>query len=72
MSKIAFIGFGEVNTPVDVVVRKCAAAEAALKAEGLDLISVFPVADDYEEKQIGDVRRWKKITRDWQNLAKKQ
>ncbi len=54
MSKIAFIGFGEVNTPVDVVVRKCAAAEAALKAEGLDLISVFPVADDYEEKQIVD------------------
>ena len=54
MSKIAFIGFGEVNTPVDVVVRKCAAAEAALKAEGLDLISVFPVADDYEEKQSGD------------------
>ncbi len=54
MSKIAFIGFGEVNTPVDVVVRKCAAAEAALKAEGLDLVSVFPVADDCEEKQIGD------------------
>ena len=54
MSKIAFIGFGEVNTPVDVVVRKCAAAEAALKDEGLDLVSVFPVADDYEEKQIGD------------------
>ena len=54
MSKIAFIGFGEVNTPVEVVVRKCAAAEAALKAEGLDLFSVYPVADDYEEKQIGD------------------
>ena len=54
MSKIAFIGFGEVNTPVEVVVRKCAAAEAALKAEGLDLGSVYPVADDYEEKQIGD------------------
>ena len=54
MSKIAFIGFGEVNTPVEVVIRKCSAAEAALKAEGLDLVSVFPVADDYDEKQIGD------------------
>ena len=54
MSKIAFIGFGEVNTPVEVVIRKCAAAEAALKAEGLDLVSVYPVADDYEEKQIRD------------------
>ncbi len=54
MSKIGFIGFGEVNTPVDVIVRKCSAAEAALKAEGLDLVSVYPVADDYEEVQIGD------------------
>ena len=53
MAKIGFIGFGEVNTPVDVIVRKCSAAEAALKAEGLDLVSVYPVADDYEEKQIG-------------------
>ena len=54
MAKIGFVGFGEVNTPREVIVRKCAAAEAALKAEGLDLIPVYPVADDYEEKQIGD------------------
>ena len=47
MSKVAFLGFGEVNTPVDVIVRKCAAAEAALKEEGLDLVSVYPIADDY-------------------------
>ena len=54
MSKIGFIGFGEVNTPVDVIIRKCSAAEAALKNEGLDLVSVYPVADDYEETQIND------------------
>ncbi len=52
MSKVAFLGFGEVNTPVDVIVRKCCAAEAALKAEGLDLVSVYPIADDYEEKDV--------------------
>ena len=52
MAKIGFIGFGEVNTPVDVIIRKCSAAEAALKAEGLDLVSVYPVADDYEETQV--------------------
>ena len=52
MSKIAFLGFGEVNTPVDVIVRKCSAAEAALKEEGLDLVSVYPIADDYEEKDV--------------------
>ena len=27
-------------------------AEAALKAEGLDLVSVYPIADDYEEKDV--------------------
>jgi len=54
MGKIAFVGFGEVNTPVDVIVRKCSAAAEALKGEGLDLLEVFPVADDYEEKQIAD------------------
>ena len=52
MHKVAFLGFGEVNTPVDVIVRKCSVAEAALKAEGLDLVSVYPIADDYEEKDV--------------------
>ena len=52
MAKVAFLGFGEVNTPVDVIVRKCSAAEEALKAEGLDLVSVYPIADDYEEKDV--------------------
>ena len=52
MNKIGFIGFGEINTPVDVVVRKCKAAAEALKEEGLDLYEVYPVADDYEETQI--------------------
>ena len=52
MGKTAFIGFGEVNTPKDIIVRKCKAAEAALLSEGLELVSVYPVTDDYEEKDI--------------------
>lgn len=52
MNKIAFIGFGEVNTPVEIIIKKCKDAEDALKSEGLDLISVYPVTDDYEEKDI--------------------
>ncbi|MBO4734323.1 MAG: hypothetical protein J5662_07595 [Clostridia bacterium] len=52
MSKTAFIGFGEVNTPIDIIVNKCKAAEESLSREGLDLISVYPVTDDYEEKDI--------------------
>ncbi len=54
MAKIGFVGFGEVNTPVDVIIRKCSAAKAALEGEGLELVSVFPVADDYEEVQVRD------------------
>ena len=52
MAKAAFVGFGEVNTPKELIVRKCEAAAAALKAEGVDLISVYPVTDDYEEKDV--------------------
>ncbi|MBR6729209.1 MAG: hypothetical protein IKL80_03515, partial [Clostridia bacterium] len=52
MSKVAFVGFGEVNTPIDIIVNKCTAAEQALKNEGLDLLSVYPVTDDYAEKDV--------------------
>ncbi len=52
MIKAAFVGFGEVNTPADIIIRKCKDAEASLKQEGLDLISVYPVTDDYEENDI--------------------
>ena len=53
MGKIAFVGFGEVNTPAEIIVKKCKSAAESLVAEGLDLISVYPVTDDYEEKDIG-------------------
>ncbi len=50
--RAAFVGFGEVNTPAEIILKKCKDAEAGLKAEGLDLLSVYPVTDDYEEKDI--------------------
>ncbi len=52
MMRAAFVGFGEVNTPAEIILKKCSEAEAALKKEGLDLLSVYPVTDDYEEKDI--------------------
>ncbi|MBE6602603.1 MAG: hypothetical protein E7637_08920 [Ruminococcaceae bacterium] len=52
MKKVAFVGFGEVNTPIDVIVRKCEKAAADLEAEGLDLVKVYPITDDYEEKDV--------------------
>ena len=50
--KAAFVGFGEVNTPVDVIIRKCKKAEEELQAKGVDLLSIYPIADDYEEKDV--------------------
>ena len=52
MVKAAFVGFGEVNTPKEIIVEKCKKAEEGLIAEGMDLISVYPITDDYEEKDI--------------------
>ena len=50
--KAGFVGFGEVNTPIELLEKKCSAALAALEAEGVETVSIFPVTDDYEEKDI--------------------
>lgn len=52
MSKIAFVGFGEVNTPIEIIVKKCKDALASLEAFGDEIISSYPVRDDYEEKDV--------------------
>ena len=52
MAKAAFVGFGEVNTPKDIIIKKCRAAESAIIKEGEELVSVFPVTDDYEERDV--------------------
>lgn len=51
-AKAAFVGFGEVNTPIDIIVNKCRTAEESLKKEGLSLVSVYPVTDDPAERDI--------------------
>ena len=52
MIKAAFVGFGEVNTPIDIIISKCKTAEENLQKEGLSLTSIYPITDDYEEKDI--------------------
>jgi len=52
MGKVAFVGFGEVNTPAEIIVKKCKRAAESLELEGLELIKVYPVTDDYEENDI--------------------
>lgn len=52
--KVGFIGFGEVNSPRDLIEEKCAAAAEELRSLGLGLVSSEPVSDD---PQGSDARR---------------
>ena len=52
MVKAGFVGFGEVNTPKDIIVKKCSDAFESLEKEGISAVSVYPVTDDYEENDI--------------------
>ncbi len=44
--RAGFVGFGEVNSPRDSVERKCAAAQRALEAQGIEVTATAPVSDD--------------------------
>ena len=50
--KIAFVGFGEVNTPVEIIERKCKKAVEDLSAFTKELYPIYPITDDYEEKDV--------------------
>ncbi|MCL2518326.1 MAG: hypothetical protein FWF15_07175 [Oscillospiraceae bacterium] len=53
MVNIGFAGFGEINTPSDIIIRKCSSALDGLKKEGLNIASeIFPVTDDYNEADV--------------------
>ncbi|MFA6472198.1 MAG: hypothetical protein WCU00_09185 [Candidatus Latescibacterota bacterium] len=55
--KAGFVGFGEINTPRDIIVRKCNQARELIEAEGIELVWTDPVSDDPEGS---DVQRAKK------------
>ena len=48
--KAGFVGFGEVNTPKEFIVNRCAAAAQMLEQHGMELIKTAPVSDDPEGK----------------------
>ena len=50
--KIAFAGFGEVNTPIEIIVDKCSKAVENLKREDVEIYPCFPIRDDYEEVDV--------------------
>lgn len=50
--RIAFAGFGEVNTPIEVIERKCKKACEDLVAAGAEVFPFYPIRDDYEETYV--------------------
>ena len=44
--RAGFVGFGEVNSPRDLIERKCRAAQRALEDRGVEIIAAAPVSDD--------------------------
>ena len=56
--KIAFAGFGEVNTPIEVVERKCKVAADSLKKDGAEVFAFYPIRDDYEETYINNAVKY--------------
>lgn len=54
--KVSFVGFGEVNSPRDLIERKCAEARKALEDRGLELVATAPVSDDPEGRDEARAR----------------
>lgn len=50
MGKIGFVGFGEVNTPVQVIIDRCNEAAKSLEDCGLELVKYLPVSDDAQDE----------------------
>ena len=55
-AQAAFVGFGEVNTPRDLIERKCQAAQTALQKAGLQLFVTAPVSDDPAGVEVSRAR----------------
>ena len=50
--KVAFLGFGEINSPQQLIKDKCAAALEEVKTLGFSVVTTDPVTDDPEGKDV--------------------
>jgi L-fucose isomerase-like protein len=55
-ARVGFVGFGEVNTPKELIVNRCAAAARMLEQEGLELFLTAPVCDDPQGNEAARAR----------------
>jgi L-fucose isomerase-like protein len=50
--KTAFVGFGEINSPHELIADMCVKARGEIASMGIDVISTEPVSDDPEGKEV--------------------
>lgn len=50
--RAGFVGFGEINTPREMIERKCSEAQQALGEAGIELVTTAPVSDDPEGRDV--------------------
>jgi len=55
--RAGFVGFGEVNTPRELIVRRCDEARRLLEAEGVELVLTAPVSDDPAGADVARARK---------------
>lgn len=59
--RAGFVGFGEVNTPRDIIEKKCIEAQKNLEDAGIEIIATQPVSDDPQgtqaERAINELKR---------------
>ena len=55
--RAGFVGFGEVNTPREMIVRKCDEAVRLLEAQDIELIGTAPVSDDPAGADVARARK---------------
>ena len=48
--KAGFVGFGEINTPKQIIDEKCMKAQKLLESQSIELAATAPVTDDPEGK----------------------
>ena len=50
--KAGFVGFGEINTPREIINRKCNEARKQLEEQGIELVWTEPVSDEPQGKDV--------------------
>ena len=50
--RAAMVGFGEINTPREMIERRCAEARLLLEEQGIEVVWTEPVSDDPEGKDV--------------------